>query len=66
MEIVFSSDSEEKVKAILRTFKKEIEEESLTCSEGRYRVRLAVIVRRSTTIEQILERFKEVTVDSIG
>ena len=66
MEIVFSSDSEEKVKAILHTFKKEIEEESLTCSEGRYRVRLAVIVRRSTTIEQILERFKEVTVDSIG
>ena len=66
LDIVFSADSEDKVKDILRAFRKEIEEESLTVTDGLYRVRLSVIVRRGTTLEQILDRFQGVTVESIG
>jgi putative Mg2+ transporter-C (MgtC) family protein len=66
LEVVFSSDSEEKVLDILRVCKKDIEDESLTCADGIYRVRLSLLVRRGTGLEKMLERFHDVNVESIG
>jgi putative Mg2+ transporter-C (MgtC) family protein len=65
-EIVFTTDSEEKARAILQRLGKEVENESLTFENGLWRIRLTLITRGHDSLPQLLDRFPGVTVESIN
>lgn len=65
-DVVFSTASEEKAKEILRDLAGEIEDESLRFEDGLYRVRISLLVRRNEHLVQVMDRFRDVTVESIS